>query len=115
MSSRSAVIVPEAGEPRPKEPWPIGEGRAAPGKRTVGGKDAEYTGILGQHVHETTTDSKSGRAACRGKPGERGASHRCGCIVPMNGHGGTAAGIDGVTADEYEAGLEGELRNLADC
>jgi len=35
-------------------------GRAAPGRRTVGGKDAGYAGILGQHVHKTTTDSESG-------------------------------------------------------
>ena len=58
MSSRSAVIVPKTGELRPsnltdrgtltyKSRRKLPAGRAAPGERIVGGKDAEHSGVLG--------------------------------------------------------------------
>jgi len=60
----------------------LSEGRATPGRRTVGGKDAGYVeptvrGVLGYHIHKTKTDSECGRETCRRELGERGTSYRC--------------------------------------
>jgi hypothetical protein len=51
------------------------EGRAAPEKRTAGGKQYGHTEVLGYAVNETAADSGSGPETPRREFGEFGTSY----------------------------------------
>jgi group II intron reverse transcriptase/maturase len=122
MSNRSAAIVPETGEPRPKEPWPREWEGSFPREglrleeELLEGKMPDTQGYW-DNVY--TKQQRIAKAAEKhsGKSLTNVAQHIdvqwMYCAYEWTRKDG-AAGIDGVTAAEYEAGLWERLQNLVE-